>query len=568
MPYEQFDAIVVGSGISGGWAAKELTEKGLKVLVLERGKNIRHGADYLGEHAGTWKLPYYGMPDREKLDRDYFIQRGSYACNEATIQYWNNDRLNPYVRNADKPFNWMRADVVGGRSLLWGRQTYRWSALDFQANARDGHGIPWPVSYADIAPWYSHVEKFIGVSGEAEGWPELPDSEFLPPMDYYAIERTVKQRVRDKMPQVKITMGRCAILTKDHNGRAACHYCGPCERGCSTGSYFSSQSSTLPAARATGNLTLLSDQVVERLEHDPTGKRITAVQCIDTRTGERRAFSARLFFLCASTVGSTQILLNSASEQHPNGLSNRSGALGRYLMDHGMISHTGIFIDNTKSYYKGSRPNGLYIPRFRNLDGQDDDADFQRGYGYQVHAFRPDWQMSFNQKGFGAAYKEALRKPGPYWVWALAGFMECLPRADNRVYLHPGKKDRFGIPQVAAEFSWADNERNIARDTGVQAEKIMRAAGAMFSSITSPDKISEGGSGIHEMGTARMGDDPTASVLNKYNRTHELDNLYVTDGSFMTSSSCVNPSLTYMAFTARACDHAVKQLASGALHEA
>ncbi len=565
MSYEDFDAVVVGSGISGGWAAKELTEKGLKVLVLERGNNIRHGSDYAGEHAGTWKLPYYGMPNRERLERDYFIQRQSYACNESTIQYWNNDRLNPYVRNEDKPFSWMRADVVGGRSLMWGRQTYRWSDADFSANARDGHGIPWPVSYAEIAPWYSHVEEFIGVSGESEGWDHLPDSEFLPPMDYHGIERTIKGRVQEKMPEVKITMGRCAVLTREHKGRAACHYCGPCERGCSTGSYFSSQSSTLPAARATGNLTLLPDQVVERLEHDPTGTRVTAVNCIDTRTGERRSFSARLFFLCASTLGSTQIMLNSTSEQHPNGLSNRSGTLGRYLMDHGMIAHTGIFIDDVDSYYKGNRPNGLYIPRFRNLEGQDEDADFVRGYGYQAMPIRPDWQMSYNRKGFGAQYKEALRKPGPFWVWALAGFLECLPRADNRMYLHSDKVDRFGIPQVATEFSWDDNERNLARDTGVQAEKIMRAAGAMFSSITPPEKMGEGGSAIHEMGTARMGDDPAQAVLNKYNRSHELDNLYVTDGSFMTSSACVNPSLTYMAFTARACDHAVKQLAAGAL---
>lgn len=565
MQTPQFDAIVVGSGISGGWAAKELTERGLKVLVLERGRNVEHGRDYLGEHAGTWKLPYYGMPDRDKLASDYPIQRKSYACNEATIQYWNNDRLNPYVRDGDKPFNWIRADVVGGRSLLWGRQTYRWSDMDFKANARDGNGIPWPVGYDEIAPWYSHVEKFIGVSGESEGWDELPDSEFLPPMDYHAIERTLKRRVQDKMPEVKITMGRCAILTREHKGRAPCHYCGPCERGCSTGSYFSSQSSTLPAARATGNLTLLPDQVVERLEHDESGRRITAVKCIDANTGERRSFSARLFFLCASTLGSAQIMLNSASELHPDGLSNRSGALGRYLMDHAMLSHTGIFIDDSDAYYRGNRPNGLYIPRFRNLGGQDSDTDFRRGYGYQVHALRPDWQMAFNRKGFGANYKEALRKPGPYWIWALASFMECLPRPDNRVYLHPDKKDRFGIPQVAAEFSWSDNERNIARDTGVQAEKIMRAAGAMFWSINGADKMSEGGSGIHEMGTARMGDDPGQSVLNRHNRAHELDNLYVTDGSFMTSSSCVNPSLTYMAFTARACDHAVKALAEADL---
>ncbi|WP_116368193.1 GMC family oxidoreductase [Parahaliea mediterranea] len=562
MPSEsqQFDAIVVGSGISGGWAAKELTERGLKVLVLERGKNIRHGADYSGEHAGTWKLPYYGLPDREKMAREYPIQRQSYACNEATLPFWNNDHDNPYIKLEDKPFNWMRADALGGRSLLWGRQTYRWSAMDFEANARDGHGIPWPVSYRDIAPWYSHVERFAGISGEAEGWDHLPDSEFLPPMDYYGIERTIKRRLGEKLPQVKVTMGRAAVLTREHQGRAPCHYCGPCQRGCSTGSYFSSQSSTLPAARATGNLTLLTDQVVEKLEHDASGQRITAVHCIDTHNGERRRYTARLFFLCASTVASTQIMLNSASDLHPRGLGNRSDALGRHLMDHGMITHTGIFIDDLDSYYQGNRPNGLYIPRFRNLQGQDDDASFLRGYGFQAMPIRPDWQLNFNRKGFGAGYKEALSKPGAFWMWALAGFIESLPAAHNRITLHPRKKDRFGIPQVVAAFTWSDNERALAHDTGVQAEKILRAAGAMISTIAPAEQLSEGGSGIHEMGTARMGDDPNQAVLNQYNRAHELDNLYVTDGSFMTSSACVNPSLTYMAFTARACDHAVRQL--------
>jgi choline dehydrogenase-like flavoprotein len=562
---QQFDAIVVGSGISGGWAAKELTERGLKVLVLERGKNIRHGADYRGEHAGTWKLPYYGLPDREKMAQEYPIQRGSFACNEATLHYWNNDARNPYIKVADKPFNWMRADVVGGRSLLWGRQTYRWSEMDFQANARDGHGIPWPVSYADIAPWYSHVEKFAGISGEAEGWDHLPDSEFLPPMNYYALEKTIKKRVGEKLPGVKMTMGRCAVLTREHQGRAACHYCGPCERGCSTGSYFSSQSSTLPAARATGNLTLLADQVVEKLVHDDSGKRIIGVRCIDSRTGERQEFSAKLFFLCASTVGSTQIMLNSASERHPDGLSNRSGALGKYLMDHAMLAHTGIFIDDLDSYYQGARPNNLYIPRFRNLDGQDEDADFVRGYGFQAIPLRPDWQMSFNRKGFGAEYKNTLKKPAPFWLWAMAGFIECLPQADNRILLHASKKDRFGIPQVQPEFTWSDNERKLAHDSGVQARKILRAAGAMIPNITPVEGMSQGGSGIHEMGTARMGDDPQQAVLNKHNQAHEIDNLFVTDGSFMTSSACVNPSLTYMAFTARACDFAARQLAEGRL---
>jgi choline dehydrogenase-like flavoprotein len=563
MDTTQFDAVVVGSGISGGWAAKELCERGLKVLVLERGRDIRHGADYTGEHAPAWKMPFHAFPDRAADHRDYAVQGKSYAFYPATRHYWNNDRLNPYVRDEQKPFDWMRADVVGGRSILWGRQTYRWSEQDFRANASDGNGIPWPVDYADIAPWYSHVEKFIGVSGEAEGLPYLPDSEFLPPMDYYALERTIKQRVHEKLPEVRITMGRCAILTREHNGRAACHYCGPCERGCSSGSYFSSQSSTLPAARATGNLTLLPDQVVARLEHDAAGSRVTTVKTVDTRTGERREFSAKLFFLCASTLGSTQVLLNSASERHPNGLGNRSGSLGGYLMDHAKLLHTALFVDHPDRYYVGNRPNGLYIPRFRNNAGRDADADFVRGYGYQAHVIRPDWQVGYNRRGFGTAYKDSLRKPGPFWLWALASFIECLPRAENRVYLHPTLKDRFGIPQLATEFQWSENERSLARDSGVQAGRILRAAGALLPRIATPEQLDTGGSAIHEMGTARMGDDPAQAVLNRYNQAHELDNLFVTDGSFMTSSACVNPSLTYMAFTARACDYAAARLNSG-----
>jgi glucoside 3-dehydrogenase (cytochrome c) catalytic subunit len=561
----QFDAIVVGSGISGGWAAKELTERGLKVLVLERGKDIQHGRDYLGEHATTAQMPFHGMPDRERDAREYPIQSKNYAFSEATIQYWNNDRENPYVRNPDKPFNWFRADVVGGRSLLWGRQVYRWSEQDFQANATDGHGIPWPVGYKDIAPWYSHVEKFIGVSGEAEGLAHLPDSEFLPPMEYYALEKTIKARVKKKMPEVTLTMGRCAILTQEHNGRAPCHYCGPCHRGCSTGSYFSSQSSTLPAARATGNLTLLPNQVVERLDHDESGKRVTAVRAIDTVTGERKIYTAKLFFLCASTLASAQIMLNSKSALHPQGLGNRSGTLGKYVMDHVMYGHMGVMVDDVDRTHQGNRPNGLYIPRFRNVGGQDDDADFVRGYGYQAQMLRPDWQTTFNSKGFGAAYKASLRDPAPFWIWYLGGFIECLPQENNRVYLHQDKTDRFGIPQLVTEFNWGKNEMSLAEDSAAQAEKIFRAAGALFYQRSDIGSISEGGTGIHEMGSARMGDDPGESVLNKYNQSHELDNLFVTDGSFMTSASCVNPSLTYMAFTARACDYAATQLAEGQL---
>ncbi|MDG1942712.1 MAG: GMC family oxidoreductase [Halioglobus sp.] len=560
-----FDAIVVGSGISGGWAAKELTEKGLKVLVLERGKPMEAGSGYLGEHAPNWKLPFQGKKPRELYETQYPVQsKVTHSFNEATRQFWNNDMENPYAMEEGKPFLWARADVVGGRSLIWGRQTYRLSEQDFEANATDGHGIPWPVGYKDIEPWYSYVEKFAGINGKKEGLPQLPDSEFQKPMPWFAIEETIHERLKKKAPDVTLTNGRVAILTEDLPGRKACHYCGPCARGCSTGSYFSSQSSTLPAATATGNLTLRANSVVDRLEYDSESGKISRVHVIDTETKQRLSFTAKIFFLCASTVGSTQILLNSASEDFPDGLANSSGVLGRFMMDHTLgLSGVGLFLDNMDSYYHGNRPTGLYIPRFRNLEGQDDDLDFVRGYGYQTATLRTDWQTNYNSKGFGASFKDSLRKPGP-WIFALAGFTECLPRESNRMYLSKDKVDRYGIPQVVFDFEWSENEINLRKDATKQADRLLKAAGAVLA-IGGDDKMSTPGEGIHEMGTARMGADPGESVLNAYNQAHDVPNLFITDGSFMTSASCVNPSLTYMAFTARACEYAVKQIAEGRL---
>lgn len=560
-----FDAIVIGSGITGGWAAKELTEKGLKVLVLERGSDVQHGTGYLGEHAPTRKIPFNGKPDRELNAKDYPVQSKVYSFSSTNRQFWNNDRKNPYALDEGKPFDWFRADVVGGRSLLWGRQSYRFSEQDFNANAEDGHGIPWPVEYKDIAPWYSYVEKFIGVNGRNEGLPQLPDGELQEPMPWYALEKTIEKRLAENSPEITLTNARTAILTENLPGRIACHYCGPCERGCSTGSYFSSQSSTLPAARETNNLTLISNSVVERLEYDKETNGISAALVIDAKTGKRQRYSAKLFFLCASTVGSTQLLMNSSCEVFPEGLANRSGTLGHYLMDHFLgIGAAGMFTEYLDSYYYGNRPTGLYIPRFRNVGQQDEDTDFVRGYGFQTMTQRTDWTAEFNQKGFGASYKDALRKPGNYWVWYIGGFGECLPQKSNRLYLSKTKKDRFGIPQVVFDMQWGDNEKAIARDIKTQAERIMNAAGAtMTIGMGDAEKLSTPGSGIHEMGTARMGADPSQSVLNAFNQAHDVPNLFITDGSFMASSSCVNPSLTYMAFTARACDYAVKQLQSG-----
>ena len=558
-----FDAIVVGSGISGGWAAKELTEKGLKVLVLERGKPLQAGSGYLGEHAPPWKVPYQGKRPRELYEEEYPVQsKVWHSFNETSRQFWNNDKENPYATDEGKPFLWARADVVGGRSLIWGRQTYRFSAEDFKANEVDGHGIPWPVTYDEIAPWYSYVEKFVGISGKSEGLPQLPDSEFQKPMPWFALEETIHGRLKKKAPDITLTSARVSILTEDLPGRKACHYCGPCYRGCSTGSYFSSQASTLPAATATGNMTLRANSVVERLEYDADSGKVSRVHVIDTQTKERMAFSSRIVFLCASTVGSTQILMQSASNAFPDGLANSSGVLGKYMMDHALgISGLGLFLDNMDSYYHGNRPTGLYIPRFRNVGAQDEDADFLRGYGYQTATLRQDWQTGFNTTGFGAGLKDKLRKPGP-WIFALAGFSECLPRESNRMYLSKRQVDRFGMPLAAFDFEWSDNEVNARKDATKQAQRILRAAGAVLA-LPGQEEMSVPGEGIHEMGTARMGDDPNQSILNKWNQAHDVPNLFVTDGSFMTSASCVNPSLTYMAFTARACDYAVQQLNEG-----
>lgn len=557
----EFDAIVVGSGISGGWAAKELTEKGLKTLVLERGREIEHIRDYQGEHQPPWHYEFRHYGDRKLYERDYPIQSSFGWFDEHNRQFWNNDRLNPYVVDDSKPFHWVRGDILGGRSVLWGRQCYRWSDLDFEANRKDGHGIDWPIRYKDIAPWYSYVEKFAGISGQAEGLPQLPDGEFLKPMLMNSVERHVKAAIEKNFPGRMMTIGRVSVLTEPHNGRGACHYCGPCSRGCSVSAYFCSLTSTLPAAKATGRLTLRPDSVVERLDTDPRTGRVTSVSVVDTKTRERLRFSAKIVFLCASTVGSTQILLNSRSEQHPNGVANGSGALGRYLMDHTFATGvSGIipgFLDRNTI---GARPNGIYIPRFRNLDGQDADARFLRGYGFQGAASRLDW--SRDAPGFGKALKEELRQPGP-WVMRLGGFGEILPYAENRMLLDERKVDRFGIPQVRFEVEYKDNEKKMIDDIMERGKEMLEAAGATGISAHPGPMIM--GRGVHEMGTARMGNDPSESVLNGWNQAHEVPNLFVTDGSCMTSASCVNPSITYMAITARAADHAVELLRTAVL---
>ena len=556
-----FDAIVVGSGISGGWAAKELTEKGLKVLVLERGKNLRHGIDYFSEHQPPWTKPFGGKPLRELYAEEYPIQSQNIIFDEMTRPYFLNDKQNPYQQQ--KAFNWTRSDIVGGKSLLWSRQVYRWSDLDFEANKKDGHGIDWPIRYADIKDWYSYVESFIGVSGEALGLDHLPDGIFQKPMELNAVEKSIKASIEHNHPERVLTIGRTAVQTEAKNGRGACHYCGPCERGCSVGAYFSSLSSTLPAAEKTGNLTMRPESIVEALEVDPVSKKITAVKVIDAATGERMRFSGRLVFLCASAMASNQILLNSRSETFPNGLANGSGSLGRYIMDHYGDAIFALMPGYDDRYYSGNRPNNFYIPRFKNLSDNAKESAFIRGYGFQGASIRSTWSMMAGQvPGFGAYLKHALMRPGP-WFTFMAGFGESLPRYENQVALHASKRDRYGIPQLRFNVAFGENEARIREDMVATGSEMLKQAGGVNINSVSINNVP--GDAIHEMGGIRMGYDPATSVLNAYNQAHEVANLFVTDGSCMTSASCVNPSLTFMALTARAADYAVKQLAAGSI---
>jgi choline dehydrogenase-like flavoprotein len=553
----EYDAIVVGSGMTGGWAAKELCEKGLETVVLERGNFVEHG-DYPTEHMPAWDMPYRGWGDRDLYEKEYGVQSQCYAFGEATRHFFVNDEQHPYVQ--ETPFSWIRGYQLGGRSIMWGRQSYRLSDLDFEANKKDGYGVDWPIRYEDVEPWYSYVEKHVGISGEALGLPQLPDSEFLEPMEMNCVEKDAREKIESAFPKRDMTIGRVAVLTEQHDGRAPCHYCGPCHRGCSTGSYFSSLSSTLPAADATGNLTIACDAIVAEVLYDENEQRATGVRVIDRETGRSREVHAEVVFLCASALGSTQILLNSnAGGRFPDGMGNQSGALGHYLMDHIYAAGAnGTFEGYEDDFYYGHRPNGIYIPRFRNLDGpSSDDLDFVRGYGYQGSARREGWGRGANQAGIGASLKQNLRRPGT-WNMGLSGFGEMLPRYENRVELDSDETDPWGIPLLRVRCEHSENERKMKDDFLVQAQEMLDAAGAK--DIGTYDRDAPPGLGIHEMGTARMGRDPDTSVLNGWNQVHSVPNVFVTDGACMTSSACQNPSLTYMALTARAADYAVKQL--------
>ena len=558
-----YDAIVVGSGITGGWAAKELTEKGLNVLLLERGRNVEHGKDYTTEHQPSWKFPYRLQGNRQLYEKEYQHQQKCYAFNESTRHFFVNDKDNPYSHDADKPFLWLRGYQLGGRSLLWARQCYRWSDLDFEANAKDGHGVDWPIRYKEIAPWYDYVEKFVGISGQAEGVSHLPDGKFLPPMELNCVERHVKEKIEGAYKDRVLTIGRVAVLTRGQNGRAPCHYCGPCERGCSTGSYFSSLSATLPAALATGKLTILTDSIVHKVIYDEEKDKATGVKVIDANTRNETEYHSRIIFLCASTLGSTHLLMNSANRRFPNGLANSSGALGRYLMDHTWVFGAGGDVEGFEDkYFRGHRPNGIYLTRFRNV--KDANPNFLRGYAYQGGANRPSWGRGNDMRGFGADFKHALRKPGQ-WNMSLSGFGEMLPYEDNFVELNHDLLDKWGLPTLKINCTFHENEYNMMKDMRTAGAEMLETAGAKNIEEFGEADEHVPGIGIHEMGTARMGRDPKTSVLNKHNQCHDIPNIFVTDGACMTSSAIQNPSITYMALTARACEYAVQQMKRGEL---
>ena len=560
---ESYDAIVVGTGISGGWAAKELCENGLKTLVLERGPMVKHREDYPTANMDAWDFPHAGRATREDIKKQEKQSRTGYTTSAASKHWFVNDLEHPY--NEVKRFDWMRGYHVGGRSIMWGRQSYRWSDIDFGANKNDGIAVDWPVRYKDIAPWYDKVESYIGVSGEMLGLPQLPDGVFEPMMELNCVEQVVREKVAENFGGRVVTAGRAAHINSDKkfegDGRVRCQFRNRCIRGCPFGAYFSSLSSTLPAAEKTGNLTLRPDSIVHEVIYDPNTQKATGVKVIDRGTNEEFEFKAKVIFLCASAIASASILMQSKSDRFPNGLGNDSDQLGRNIMDHHLgVGASGKFDGFEDKYYKGRKPNGIYIPRFRNLGGDSDMKTFKRGYGYQGGAGRGNWEQTVAELSYGKEYKDAMMNAGG-WTFGMGGFGETLPYEDNRMTLDYDKKDKWGLPTVTFDAEIRENEYNMRKDMQDQAVQMLEKAGAK--DITPYDAPYALGLGIHEMGTARMGLDPRTSVVNGNNQVHTCKNVYVTDGAFMASASCVNPSLTYMAFTARAANHAAQELKKG-----
>ena len=551
-----YDAIVIGTGISGGWAAKELCENGLKTLVLDRGRLVKHLEDYPTMHLDPWDLKHRGKKKPEDVENQK-KQNKSYILGPYSKHWFVNDLKHPY--NEVKPFDWIRGYHVGGRSLMWARQSYRLSDMDFEANKKDGHGIDWPIRYKDIAPWYDRVEEFIGVSGENLGLPHLPDGKLSEPMDLNCVELELQKKLDENFDDRLLTIGRTAHKTGNamHEGRSNCQFRNRCVRGCPFGGYFSSNSSTLPAAERTGNMHLRHNSIAYEIIYDVKKGVASGVNVIDAETKEKIFFKASIIFGCASTIGTASILMQSKSERFPNGLGNDSGELGHNIMDHTSKSGASAEVEGFENlYYKGRRPNGFYIPRFRNLNTKTKHKDFLRGYGYQGSASRTNWKRNIGELNYGKDLKDELMKPG-HWRIGMGGFGECLPYHDNKITLNYDKLDEWGLPTVDFNVTFRDNELKMKEDMEKQAIAMLKAAG--FKNVVGFNAKSTPGIAIHEMGAARMGHSPKTSVLNKHNQIHAVPNVYVTDGACMTSSACQNPSLTYMAITARAANHAAAE---------
>ena len=551
----KFDAIVIGSGMSGGIAAKELCEKGLKTLVLERGPKLDHIADYHTANTPLWELPHRNKQTWEDKNRTHPIQSKCYAFNDGTRHLFVRDDENPYQQV--KPFSWIRGYHVGGKSLMWARQSYRMAPLEFEENAIDGHGSDWPIRYPDLAPWYSYIERFVGINGMKEGREMLPDGEYLPPMELTPIEKNFKAAVEQKYPGRYVATGRSANVTVKHNGRGPCQYRNLCHRGCPYSAYFSSQSGSLPAAAATGKMTLRPDSIVHSIIYDESKGKATGVRVIDANTKEMVEYSAKIIFVNAATLNTTLILLNSTSNRFPNGLGNDSGVLGHYLMDHNYRTEvSGTHEGYLDKYYKGRRPNGFYVPRFRNV-GTDKQKDYLRGFAFGGSCERSGWEQGIWRKGFGADFKNAITKPGP-WSIFMQSQAEMLPEFHNHVKINQKITDPWGMPTLDIDCAYGQNEDRMDKDIARVAQEMLEAGG--FKNVNINYNNGKPGIGIHEVGTARMGKDPKTSILNGWNQIHTVKNVFVTDGASLPSQGSQNPSITFMALTARACDYAVKEL--------
>jgi len=557
---EHYDAIVIGTGITGGWAAKELCENGLKTLVLERGRMVHHITDYTTANLDPWDFEHRGEKNPKDIERQLKQNRTGYTTKPDSSHWFVDDIKHPY--NETKRFDWMRGYHVGGRSITWGRQSYRLSEMDFKANKKDGHGVDWPIRYKDIAPWYDKVEEYIGVCGTNEGLAQLPDGKFSEAMDLTCVEKDLVKKVADNFEGRVVTNARTAHITGDapHEGRSKCQFRDRCIRGCPFGGYFSSNASTLPAAERTENMTLRPNSIAHEIVYDEKSGLAKGVKVIDAVSKERLFFKSTVIFSCASAIASASILMQSKSKRFPNGLGNDSGELGHNIMDHHLDVGARAQVDGyDDKYYKGRRPGGFYIPRFRNLDKKSSRKDYIRGFGYQGGSGRSNWKRGISEMSYGKELKEELLKPGS-WHIGMGGFGECLPYHENKMTLDYDKLDEWGLPTVTFDVEFKENEKKMRKDMQEEAIDMLKAAG--FKNVSGFDGANSfyPGLGIHEMGTARMGKDPKTSVLNEYNQIHAVPNVYVTDGAFMTSSGCQNPSLTYMAFTARAANHAAQQL--------